>query len=372
MTNLPITTSTPQAVPSGKPAANTNEGDSSTQPFGEVLARQINGPAQRIAKPGDKAVIELAAQTVEGTSDIKAEDKPLPDAAAATATPADMLAALLPQVMPPVQTTPSASATTVPTEPGRDSKADATAVLPGNGRSGKPGVQTETAVSLQRPENTKGDQPVTTQPRAESAAPFSAAMSEIASRTSMKPEALSRDIAAAPAAPAPQTSASTMNLAQNIAPAAQLVQAAQLKVEAPVNQARWGDEFGQKITWLASSGADQTAELHLNPPQLGPLDVVIKVSGDQATALFTSPHAAVREAVEQAIPKLRDMMADNGIMLGNATVSDQTPRDQGRPEASRNTTDSNDASRDTAPAGTTTTARVSPIARHNGIVDTFA
>lgn len=372
MTNLPITTSTPQAVPSGKPAANTSEGDSSAQPFGEVLARQINGPAQRAAKPGDKAVIELAAQTVEGTSDIKADDKPLPDAAAATAaaTPADMLAALLPQVMTPVQAASSTAA--VPTESGRDSKLDVTTTLPGSSKSGKLAVQTETAVPLQKPETAKGDLPVATQSRAESAAPFTATMNEIASRTSMKPEILSRDIAAAPAAPAPQTAASAVNLAQNIAPVAQLVQAAQLKVETPVNQARWGDEFGQKITWLASSGADQTAELHLNPPQLGPLDVVIKVSGDQATALFTSPHAAVREAVEQAIPKLRDMMADNGIMLGNATVSDQTPRDQGRPEASRNTPDSNDALRDAAPAGTATTTRVSPIAQHNGIVDTFA
>jgi flagellar hook-length control protein FliK len=108
------------------------------------------------------------------------------------------------------------------------------------------------------------------------------------------------------------------------------MQPVQVTVNTPVNQDKWSDEFSQKITWLASSNKDQTAELHLNPPQLGPVDVVIKVSGDQATALFTSPHAAVRDAIEQAMPRLRDMMADNGIMLGNATVSDQAPRDQGQ------------------------------------------
>jgi flagellar hook-length control protein FliK len=95
-----------------------------------------------------------------------------------------------------------------------------------------------------------------------------------------------------------------------------------LMVNTPVGNNRWNEDLGQKITWMAGHGS-QSAELQLNPPDLGPLHVVLNVSGDQATALFTSPHAAVREAVQQALPKLRDMLADNGIMLGNASVSDQ-------------------------------------------------
>ena len=95
-----------------------------------------------------------------------------------------------------------------------------------------------------------------------------------------------------------------------------------LIVNTPVGNNRWNEDLGQKITWMAGHGS-QSAELQLNPPDLGPLHVVLNVSGDQATALFTSPHAAVRDAVQQALPKLRDMLADNGIMLGNASVSDQ-------------------------------------------------
>ncbi len=95
-----------------------------------------------------------------------------------------------------------------------------------------------------------------------------------------------------------------------------------LMVNTPMGNNRWNEDLGQKITWMAGHGS-QSAELQLNPPDLGPLHVVLNVSGDQATALFTSPHAAVREAVQQALPKLRDMLADNGIMLGNASVSDQ-------------------------------------------------
>ncbi|MEQ1583847.1 MAG: flagellar hook-length control protein FliK [Candidatus Nitrotoga sp.] len=101
----------------------------------------------------------------------------------------------------------------------------------------------------------------------------------------------------------------------------------QLTVNTPLVDGAWAEEFSQKITWMATQNG-QSAELHLNPPQLGPLDVLIKVDGDQATALFSSPHAAVRDAIEQALPKLREMLADNGIMLGNASVSDQSAREQ--------------------------------------------
>jgi flagellar hook-length control protein FliK len=150
------------------------------------------------------------------------------------------------------------------------------------------------------------------------------------------------------------------------------VMPAQVTINTPVTQDKWGDEFNQKITWLATN-KEQSAELHLNPPQLGPMDVVLKVSGDQATALFTSPHAAVREAIEQALPKLREMMADNGITLGNATVSDQASRNDrdGSDKQTRNARPDSGGTVD-ASVSSGTSARVSPISRHNGIVDTFA
>jgi flagellar hook-length control protein FliK len=153
------------------------------------------------------------------------------------------------------------------------------------------------------------------------------------------------------------------------APAAQAVQAA---IAAPVNSEKWGDEFNQQITWMATQH-EQVAELHLNPPNLGPLDVVLNVSGDQATALFTSPHAAVRDAVEQALPKLRDMLADNGITLGNAMVSDQSPKDQQAWQAGqqqRNGRGGGEVDAITGSLPTETTAAL--VQRHRGLVDTFA
>lgn len=102
---------------------------------------------------------------------------------------------------------------------------------------------------------------------------------------------------------------------------------AQVTLNTPFAHSAWGNEFNKKITWLATQ-REQSAELHLNPPQLGALEVAIKINGDQAAAVFTSPHAAVREAIENSLPKLRELLADNGITLGNVTVGDQSAREQ--------------------------------------------
>ena len=141
----------------------------------------------------------------------------------------------------------------------------------------------------------------------------------------------------------------------------------------PLGNHGWADEFSQKISWI-STQQNQFAELHLTPPNLGPLDVVLKISDNQATALFTSPHAAVREAVENALPKLREILADNGIMLGNTTVSDQSPRDRnsdGFMNQGSGTAAQLEVS-DTTPEPAGLLPPVVPARRHNGMVDTFA
>lgn len=147
-------------------------------------------------------------------------------------------------------------------------------------------------------------------------------------------------------------------------------------IAAPLGSNGWADEFSQKIRWVATQ-QNQVAELHLNPPNLGPLDVVLKISDNQATALFTSPHGAVREAVENALPKLREILADNGIMLGNTTVSDQSPRDRSMDGFMNQ--DSGTAAQHRISVAASEPAGSLPVAaqtvsarRHNGMVDTFA
>ena len=144
----------------------------------------------------------------------------------------------------------------------------------------------------------------------------------------------------------------------------------QLTLSAPLGSNAWPQEFSQKVSWISTQQM-QSAELHLNPPDLGPIHIVLTVSDNQATALFSSPHSAVREAMENALPKLREIMADNGIMLGNATVSDQSPRDSSGFMNQRTRTDATLSDRIAADL-TATSVPVMAARHHNGMVDTFA
>lgn len=65
------------------------------------------------------------------------------------------------------------------------------------------------------------------------------------------------------------------------------------------------------------------AEIRLDPPELGALRIRIHMQGDQANISFQSPHAHVRDALEQSMPRLRDMLAEHGMDMGEANVADQ-------------------------------------------------
>lgn len=173
------------------------------------------------------------------------------------------------------------------------------------------------------------------------------------------------------------------NTAQMLAPVAAIAKltsnldAGNLQaIGTPLDSAGWANEFSQKIMWMGTQ-QNQVAELHLNPPDLGPLSVSLSISDNQATALFTSPHGAVRDAVENALPKLREMLADNGIMLGNATVSDHPPRERSAEGFMNHGSGTNAhhmmGDETSGPADLTLAAAQSvPLRRHNGMVDTFA
>lgn len=93
-------------------------------------------------------------------------------------------------------------------------------------------------------------------------------------------------------------------------------------VEAQVRTPAFATELGEKVVWLAGRSA-QVAELTLNPPQMGTLEVRLTLTGGEAGAQFFSPNPVVREALEAALPRLRELMAQAGINLGQADVRDQ-------------------------------------------------
>lgn len=91
----------------------------------------------------------------------------------------------------------------------------------------------------------------------------------------------------------------------------------------PLGHSDWGRELGDRISWMANK-AVQVAELKLNPARLGPVEVHIQTSHEQASIMFSSPHAAVREALEQALPRLKEMMTEQQFEQVNVDVSQQS------------------------------------------------
>jgi flagellar hook-length control protein FliK len=94
-------------------------------------------------------------------------------------------------------------------------------------------------------------------------------------------------------------------------------------IEVRLGQPGWDGAFSQRVTWAATNN-QQVAQLQLNPPNLGPVEVRITIVNDQTNAVFVSPHAAVCDAIEAALPRLREMLADSGLTLGNVNVSSQS------------------------------------------------
>ncbi|NYT65039.1 flagellar hook-length control protein FliK [Alcaligenaceae bacterium] len=150
-----------------------------------------------------------------------------------------------------------------------------------------------------------------------------------------------------------------------------------LSIAAPLTSPQWGTDFGRQfVTMLQNStNGSQIAELRLDPPELGPLRITLNLSDNIAHAAFYSPHAAVRQTVENALPQLQELLAQSGISLGDTSVNDQSqtaqdfnnPGNQKQPAGSNRSTDNGGlmvAANDT-PAVTRTR---SPDA----LVDTFA
>lgn len=91
-------------------------------------------------------------------------------------------------------------------------------------------------------------------------------------------------------------------------------------IDTPVDRPQWGESVGSRVVWLVNQN-QQSAELRLNPPHLGPLEVRITVHQDQASVSFTAQHAMTRDALESAVPRLRDMLGEQGLSLVNVDIS---------------------------------------------------
>ncbi len=108
-----------------------------------------------------------------------------------------------------------------------------------------------------------------------------------------------------------------------------------LPVEIPVGQPGWDKAVGERIQWMIGRNI-QNVEMKLTPPNLGPLEIRISVQNDQASVSFITTQAPTREALEAAIPRLREMLGEANLNLADVDVGQRHGSDthQGQePEA---------------------------------------
>jgi flagellar hook-length control protein FliK len=153
--------------------------------------------------------------------------------------------------------------------------------------------------------------------------------------------------------------------------ASQAAAAGDYRIVPPVGSPHWESAIGNSLVVMTGAGRDR-AELVLTPPQLGRIEVSISMKGDEASAVFVSANPVVREALESALPRLREIFAESGITLGQTQVGAES---QGESAAQRQTGDNasrsargNEANPPGETSGHTTTPRV--VSR--ALVDVYA
>ncbi|PKO69761.1 MAG: hypothetical protein CVU20_11300 [Betaproteobacteria bacterium HGW-Betaproteobacteria-14] len=353
-----------QAAAAPGAAAESDPGEESGVDFAAVLQKQMAQPAK------DARETEIIAARLPSAPAADAEEASLAEEVQVDAS----LAALLAELMPP------ASAGS-PIDPGQQSVAPVmTAATNAPPIAVTPAIEEPASFTTELTSQSMPGRPgtVSAPDAADPMVPFAAADPH------MPLASANPNITAAMAGPHttvaaadPQMPVATAENASPLSPvpsAASLAQTAQAgtaapalaHVSTPVGGRGWDAEIGQKIVLMVNR-QDSRAELTLTPPQLGKVEVTISMNGDQTSATFVSASPAAREALEQALPRLREILADAGITLGQASVNEESAQ----------------RGRDGSPSADHGGGRVSDAAREadspsqwlrsgNGLIDTFA
>jgi flagellar hook-length control protein FliK len=346
----------------------------------------LNGPAtltgQAAAQAAAQAAQAAQAAAAAGDAAAPAQTDPLAQlpatatadatAKASTPSPADTLATIAQQRAALQGTAPTtadkiaAATQQVPVAGAQDAHGQS-----GSHTGGQSGSQQSSLGQTAQPALQAAPAPNANAPAAN---PFAAAAA--AARTGESADTGATNASSA----ATLASAIAAQAAVHATPAAAAAAAARPAVAPNVGDSQWAQALGQQMVRLSTQG-NQTAELDLNPPNLGPLKVVLNVVNDQAQAQFVSPHQAVRAAVEAALPHLRTSMAEAGIQLGQASVGSDGFAQAGNGGQQQPQRQSNGGSafaqttgfgKDTAPAVAATPAPRTPRPLARGEVDTFA
>jgi len=146
-------------------------------------------------------------------------------------------------------------------------------------------------------------------------------------------------------------------------------------ITVPFDDPRFGGALSERVQWLVKEGI-QSAELTLHPQDMGPIRIDMSIDGTAASIDFAATQADTRAAIEQALPRLRDLLADQGLELGGAQIGADTSRQDNPGQRARSSPGETRTATVSIPDATSDGVPVStmPAPRRNaaGRIDLFA
>jgi len=132
----------------------------------------------------------------------------------------------------------------------------------------------------------------------------------------------------------------------------------------------WSQAMSKQVLLMVNQNIS-TAEIRLNPAHLGPIEVLIDMSEEQVSVSMSSRHAIVREAMEQALPKLREMLDENGFTLADADISKRSFAEQRDQDADNERKNIAEASTDLSTTSEISGQAIRQVSMNAGVVDYY-
>ena len=88
-----------------------------------------------------------------------------------------------------------------------------------------------------------------------------------------------------------------------------------------------GDELAERVQVMMSKNLKHV-DIRLDPPELGKLQIKLSLNQDQASVQFTVGNQQTRDLVEQAMPRLRELLNQQGLQLAQTSVQQDSSRQQ--------------------------------------------
>ncbi|TAK89953.1 MAG: flagellar hook-length control protein FliK [Burkholderiaceae bacterium] len=143
-----------------------------------------------------------------------------------------------------------------------------------------------------------------------------------------------------------------------------------------VHSPRFAEATAERVQFAIGNKL-QSAQIDLHPAELGPIRIQLQFNNQDVSINFSAAHAGTRQALEEALPRLRELLGQSGITLSETQVGQQNlTQQQPQPQqhtASQATPFSGNRTANDNESATVTVTRPLNSAQHNsGLLDTYA